>query len=147
MFGRVEAGARVLAYGPLDSRKSAYVRELACRMAQTFRRPPEVIEASAASILAEAWQPQKDRWRGCNRGPPDGAVLRASWWSTNSTVAQTIRDNSSVDWPRREGARAQVRVAVKRILRKFGYPPDLSSDAVKNVLAQTERFAARATAI
>ncbi len=64
-----------------------------------------------------------------------------------TALVQTIRDNSTVDWPRREGARAQMRLAVKRILRKFGYPPDLSSDAVKNVLAQAERFAARTAAI
>jgi len=49
-----------------------------------------------------------------------------------------LKQNISVDWAHRESARARMRVLVKRILRKYGYPPDLQDAAVKTVLAQAE---------
>lgn len=49
-----------------------------------------------------------------------------------------LRQNVTVDWHQRESARARMRVLVKRILKKFGYPPDLSDEAVQTVLAQAE---------
>lgn len=49
-----------------------------------------------------------------------------------------LRLNVTVDWHQRESARARMRVLVKRILKKFGYPPDLSDEAVQTVLAQAE---------
>ncbi|GIX25291.1 MAG: hypothetical protein KatS3mg122_2522 [Caldimonas sp.] len=55
----------------------------------------------------------------------------------------SLRDNVSVDWAHRESARARMRVLVKRILRKFGYPPDLQDAAVQTVLAQAEAWAER----
>lgn len=42
----------------------------------------------------------------------------------------------TVDWSHRESARARMRVLVKRILRKHGYPPDLQDAAVQTVLRQ-----------
>ncbi|MCU0713270.1 MAG: type I restriction endonuclease subunit R [Pirellula sp.] len=50
----------------------------------------------------------------------------------------TVRRNVSIDWTLRENARARIRVIVKRILKKFGYPPDLQDAAVKLVLEQAE---------
>jgi len=44
----------------------------------------------------------------------------------------------SVDWAHRASARARLRVLVRRILRKYGYPPDLEDAAVQGVLAQAE---------
>jgi type I restriction enzyme, R subunit len=49
-----------------------------------------------------------------------------------------VRKNVSIDWTLREGARAKIRVMVKRILNKYGYPPDLQEEAVKTVLQQAE---------
>ena len=49
-----------------------------------------------------------------------------------------LRQNATVDWHKRESARARMRVLVKRILKKYGYPPDLAEDAVKLVLEQAE---------
>ena len=40
----------------------------------------------------------------------------------------------------REGARARMRVLVKKILRKYGYPPDLQDGAVQTVLQQAEAY-------
>jgi len=53
-------------------------------------------------------------------------------------LLEQLRQNVTVDWHQRESARARMRVLVKRILKKFGFPPDLSDDAVQTVLAQAE---------
>lgn len=53
-----------------------------------------------------------------------------------------VRKSVTIDWTLREGARAKIRVMVKRILNKHGYPPDLQDDAVKTVLMQAELLCA-----
>ena len=53
-----------------------------------------------------------------------------------------IRKSVTIDWTRREGARAMIRREVKRILNKHGFPPDLQDEAVKTVLDQAERLCA-----
>ncbi len=57
-------------------------------------------------------------------------------------LVQDIRRNLTVDWAHRESARADIRRRVKRILRKYGYPPDLQDAAVQNVLQQAEALSA-----
>ncbi len=54
----------------------------------------------------------------------------------------SLRNNISVDWAQRDSARARMRVLVKRILRKYGYPPDLQDAAVQTVLQQAEALSA-----
>lgn len=49
-----------------------------------------------------------------------------------------VRGNVSIDWTLRESARSGIKVLVKRILRRYGYPPDLQAEAVKTVLLQAE---------
>ena len=53
-----------------------------------------------------------------------------------------VRKSVTIDWTLRESARAKIRVMVKRILNKYGYPPDLQDEAVKTVLAQAELLSA-----
>ncbi len=53
-----------------------------------------------------------------------------------------VKKSVSIDWTVRESARAKIKVMVKRILNKHGYPPDLQEDAVKTVLAQAELLCA-----
>jgi type I restriction enzyme R subunit len=53
-----------------------------------------------------------------------------------------VRTSVTIDWTLRESARAKIRVIVKRILNKFGYPPDLQEEAVKTVLKQAELLCA-----
>ena len=48
----------------------------------------------------------------------------------------------TIDWTLRESASAKIKVMVKRILNKHGYPPDLQEAAVKTVLAQAELLCA-----
>ncbi len=49
-----------------------------------------------------------------------------------------LRNNVTVDWTVRESARAHLRVLVKRLLRKYGYPPDKQAKATRFVLEQAE---------
>jgi type I restriction enzyme R subunit len=51
-------------------------------------------------------------------------------------LVQQVRKNVSIDWTLRESARARIRVMVRRILNKHGYPPDLRAEATKLVLEQ-----------
>ena len=53
-----------------------------------------------------------------------------------------VSKSVTIDWQHREGARAKIRVIVKRILKKYGYPPDLEEAAVKTVLLQAELLCA-----
>jgi type I restriction enzyme R subunit len=51
-------------------------------------------------------------------------------------LVKTVRANVTIDWTMRENVRAQLRVLVKRILRKYGYPPDKQEKATQTVLEQ-----------
>ncbi len=53
-------------------------------------------------------------------------------------LVATVRANVTIDWTVRDNVRAQLRVLVKRILRKYGYPPDLQEKATQTVLEQAE---------
>ncbi len=53
-----------------------------------------------------------------------------------------VKANTGVDWQHSENARARIRVMVKRILRKHGYPPDIQDAAVQLVLEQGEALSA-----
>lgn len=53
-------------------------------------------------------------------------------------LVETVRKNVTIDWTVRENVRAQLRVIVKRILRKYGYPPDKQEKATQTVLEQAE---------
>ena len=52
----------------------------------------------------------------------------------------SVKSNATVDWHQSDMARAKIRIAVKRILKKYGYPPDLQADAIQTVLQQAEAF-------
>jgi type I restriction enzyme R subunit len=52
-------------------------------------------------------------------------------------VAQ-VRRNATVDWSVRESARARMRLTVKKLLRKYRYPPDKQEKATQTVLEQAE---------
>ncbi len=56
-------------------------------------------------------------------------------------LVETIRKNSSVDWTVRENIQAKMRISVKKLLRKHGYPPDLEKTATETVLEQAKMMA------
>ena len=49
-------------------------------------------------------------------------------------LAESLRQNISVDWSVRDSVRARLRLMVKRILRKYKYPPTKQEEAIKQVL-------------
>ena len=53
-------------------------------------------------------------------------------------LVTAVRSNVTIDWTMRENVRAHLRVIVKRILRKYGYPPDKQEKATLTVLEQAE---------
>lgn len=57
-------------------------------------------------------------------------------------LLKTIRENVTIDWTAKESVRARLRVMVKRILRKYGYPPDKQEKATQTVLQQAELLCA-----
>ena len=57
-------------------------------------------------------------------------------------LVMKVRENVTIDWTLRENARARIRVIVKRILKKHGYPPNLSDAATQLVLEQAEALSA-----
>lgn len=76
--------------------------------------------------------PVKDAFDALNKGPP--LTLR----TIARELVNTVRSNVTIDWTFCENVRAQMRVLVKRILRKYGYPPDKQEKATQNVLMQAE---------
>ena len=57
-------------------------------------------------------------------------------------LVETVRNNVTIDWTLRENVRAHLRRLVKRILRKYGYPPDKQEKATRTVLEQAEVLSA-----
>ena len=53
-------------------------------------------------------------------------------------LVETMKGKVTIDWTLRENVRAQLRVHVRRILRKYGYPPDKQERATQTVLEQAQ---------
>ena len=58
---------------------------------------------------------------------------------------QKVKENASIDWTIRESVKAKLRVIVKRVLRQYGYPPDMQMLATETVLKQAELIAEELT--
>ncbi len=56
-------------------------------------------------------------------------------------LTEAIRKNASIDWTIKESVKAKLRVVVKRLLRQYGYPPDMQKLATDTVLQQAEMIA------
>jgi type I restriction enzyme R subunit len=113
---------------------------------------------TTAEVLQELIQLAKDiraaRQRGEETGLSDEEIAFYDALAENESAVQmmgddklrliahellvSLRENVTVDWTHRNSARARMRVLVKRILRKYGYPPDLQDVAVQTVLQQAE---------
>jgi hypothetical protein len=96
--------------------------------------------AAIAFRLQSAKLLPKGRWL-----TPD-APSRSRCWVTLKTIArelvQAVRGNVTIDWTIRENVRAKMRVIVKRILRRHGYPPDKQEQATQTVLEQAQLLSA-----
>lgn len=58
-------------------------------------------------------------------------------------LVSAMRRDTSIDWTVREDVKAKLRRTIRKLLRKYGYPPDKQKEAVTEVLNQMERFAPR----
>jgi type I restriction enzyme R subunit len=56
-------------------------------------------------------------------------------------LVDTVKKNTSIDWTVRENVQAKMRIAVKKILRKHGYPPDMEAKATETVIEQAKLLA------
>jgi type I restriction enzyme R subunit len=69
---------------------------------------------------------------------PEAALADETLRTIAQEVLKVVRENVTVDWAVRENAQAQLRVLVKRLLRKYGYPPDRQEQAALLVLEQAK---------
>ena len=53
-------------------------------------------------------------------------------------LVKSVRENATIDWSLRASVRAGIKLRIKKILRKHGYPPDASDSATEQVLEQAE---------
>ena len=132
-------------------------RSFADMLEQTLRRyQNRAIEA--AQVIEELIQLARDMReagaRGERLGLTDDELAFYDALETNDSAVQvlgdetlraiaqelvdTVRRNVTIDWTLRENVRAQLRVLVRRILRKHGYPPDKQDKATQTVLEQAE---------
>ena len=58
--------------------------------------------------------------------------------SITKELAETLRKNRTIDWQKRESARAKMRMIIKKLLKKHKYPPEVMDDAVQTVITQCE---------
>jgi type I restriction enzyme R subunit len=138
-------------------RNVVQARSFAEMLEQTVRKyQNRAIEA--AQVIEELIQLAKDMQAADARGEAMGltddevafydaletndSAVRVLGDETLKTIARelvaTVRQNVTIDWTIRENVRAQLRVYVKRILRKYGYPPDKQEKATLTVLEQAE---------
>lgn len=55
-----------------------------------------------------------------------------------SELAETIRNSITIDWTQRESVQAKIRVKIKRLLKRYKYPPDEAKEAIKTIMKQAE---------
>ena len=72
------------------------------------------------------------------RTPDRAFVARVAGKLIAQDLVKAVRNNLTIDWAVRENVRAGLRVIIKRILRKHGYPPDKQEKATLTVLEQAE---------
>ena len=88
---------------------------------------------------------RKRNWRFMMRLADNDSAKRVLGDDTLRDIArilvEKVKKGATIDWTVRESVQAGLRVAVKGVLRKYGYPPDKQEIATHNVLKQAESFA------
>ena len=146
--------------GEISTRRRKNVvqaRSFAEMLEQTLRRHQNR-GIEAAQVIEELIQLAKEMreagGRGESLGLSDDELAFYDALETNDSAVQvlgddtlrdiarelvdTVRSNVTIDWTLRENVRAHLRVLVRRILRKHGYPPDKQEKATMTVLEQAE---------
>ena len=115
--------------------ETAQVIEELITMAKKFR---------AAAARGEALGLSEDEIRFYDALADNESAVRELGDATLKKIAheltESLRKNLSVDWSQRESVRAKLRILVRRILRKYKYPPDLETAAVDLVLRQVQEL-------
>jgi type I restriction enzyme R subunit len=97
-------------------------------------------EMRAANARGEALALSEDELAFYDALETNDSAVKVLGDETLRTIARelvaTVRNNVTIDWTLRENVRAQIRVLVKRILRRYGYPPDKQEKATQTVLEQ-----------
>ena len=82
---------------------------------------------------------------GCGKKNYDTLFFKAEDFYENEELiaitkelADTLRKNRTIDWQKRDSARARMRMMIKRLLKKHRYPPEGMDDAVQTVMTQCE---------
>ena len=152
----VKNGAEIASGEPAAERDDYGRVVLAQRLRDTLARINPVLPAEAAQVIEELIQLAKDmreaNARGEKLGLSEDELAFYDALETNDSavkvlgdetlraiakeLVETVRSNVTIDWTLRENVRAQLRVLVKRILRKHGYPPDKQEKATQTVLEQ-----------
>jgi type I restriction enzyme R subunit len=71
---------------------------------------------------------------------PCGRAIDSIPQLCNAVLVARVRKNASIDWNLKESVRARMKVMVKRLLRQYGYPPDMQALAIELVLEQAKVF-------
>ena len=151
---------RKLLSGEIQTRRRKNVvqaRSFAEMLEQTIRRyQNRAIEAAQVieELIGLAKEMRQANERGQTLGLTEDELAFYDALETNDSAVKVLGDdvlraiarelvaivraNVTIDWTVRENVRAQLRVLVKRILRKHGYPPDKQEKATQTVLEQAE---------
>ncbi len=143
-------------------RKNVVQSRSFAEMLETAIRRYQNRAVEAAQVIEELIQLARDmreaERRGENLGLSDDELAFYEALETNDSAVKVlgddtlrdiarelvaqVRNNVTIDWTMRENVRAKLRVLVKRILRKHGYPPDKQEKATQTVLEQAEVLSA-----
>jgi len=103
-------------------------------------------EMREASARGESLRLSEDELAFYDALETNDSAVKVLGDETLRTIAQelvkSVRANVTIDWTLRENVRAQLRVLVKRILRRYGYPPDKQEKATETVLEQAALLSA-----
>jgi type I restriction enzyme R subunit len=141
-----------------QSRRNLVKSRLFSEVLETSMRKYQNRAIQAAQVIEElvalARQMREEAAKGAELGLTDDEVAFYDALEVNDSAVKvlgeptlkniarelvdTVRRNTTIDWTVRENVRAHLRVLVKRILRKYGYPPDKQEKATVTVLEQAE---------
>jgi type I restriction enzyme, R subunit len=148
--------------GPPDVPKHLVQSRSFAEMLEATIRKYQNRTIEAAQVIAElielAKQMREGQKRGDKLGLTDDEVAFYDALETNDSAVKVlgeptlktiarelvshVRKSVTIDWTLRESAQAQIRVLVRRILRKYGYPPDKQEKATQTVLEQAKLLCA-----
>ena len=94
---------------------------------------------------ATTWGSRARRRLSTTPSPPPEGVRQAysdeEFVALTKELTEVLHTNRTIDWNRKESARAKMRVLVKRLLKKYKYPPEGAKKALETVMRQCDHWA------